>query len=180
MDISFRYAVTLLLLLLLSNCSSPKARNPVSYGTGFDQSESIIFNKKLYSNESDVIKNYIKNDSLHQYIDSKHGFWYAYINEVKNDTIFPVKGNKAVIQYHIIDFNENEIYSKNEIGTQKYKVDQEEIIQGLREGIKWMNKGEEVKFLFPSHKAYAYHGDENKIGPNMPIIVTLKLINIED
>jgi gliding motility-associated peptidyl-prolyl isomerase len=180
MDIIFKFSSGIIILFFLYSCSVPKARKPVSYGTGFDQSESIIFNKKLYSNESDVIKNYIKNDTLHQYIDSKHGFWYAFINEVKNDTIFPVKGNKAVIQYLIADFNENEIYSENEIGIQKYRVDQEVIIQGLREGIKWMNKGEKVKFLLPSHKAYAYHGDENKIGPNTPIIVTLKLINIED
>lgn len=166
-------------LFLLFSCSQPKPRKPVSHASGYDQSESIAFNKKMYEQESSLIKSFIDRDSLHSYINSKYGFWYAYEIEKKNDSIFPVKGNTVVLNYDIHDFNGNEIYSLSDIGTKNYRVDQEEMIQGLREGIKWMNEGEKIIFLLPSHNAFAYHGDENKIGPNTPIIVTLELIDIK-
>jgi hypothetical protein len=39
-----------------------------------------------------------------------------------------------------------------------------------------MHKKEKVNFLFTSHMGYGYHGDEKKIGTNMPLlcIVTLR------
>jgi FKBP-type peptidyl-prolyl cis-trans isomerase 2 len=79
---------------------------------------------------------------LHQYIDSQHGFWYTYIYKIDTDEAMPVKGNRVSLQYDIRDFNGNEIYSKAEIGNVEYRVDQEEIIKGLQEGVKWMHVGE--------------------------------------
>jgi FKBP-type peptidyl-prolyl cis-trans isomerase len=48
---------------------------------------------------------------------------------------------------------------------------------GLREGIKLMHKKEKVIFLFPSQIAYGYHGDDKKIGTNIPLICTVTLHN---
>ena len=48
-------------------------------------------------------------------------------------------------------------------------------MMGLRDGIKLMHKNETVNFLFPSHIAYGYHGDNKKIGPNQPLICTITL-----
>jgi gliding motility-associated peptidyl-prolyl isomerase len=174
-----RFSIFIFGLILLFSCSEPKPRKPINHTTGMDQSSSIAFNKRLYESEASMIQNFMKNDSLHQFIDSQHGFWYAYINKVKSD-VMPVKGNSVSLQYDIWDFNGNEIYSKDEIGNVLYKVDQEEIIKGLQEGVKWMHIGEKIIFLLPSHKAYAYHGDENKIGPNTPIVVTVELLNIQN
>ncbi|HEU0125879.1 MAG TPA: FKBP-type peptidyl-prolyl cis-trans isomerase, partial [Flavobacterium sp.] len=47
----------------------------------------------------------------------------------------------------------------------------------LRDGIKRMHKNETITFLFPSHSAYGYHGDNKKIGPNESLIVTVTLRN---
>ncbi len=38
-----------------------------------------------------------------------------------------------------------------------------------------MHKKEKIAFLFPSHVAYGYHGDERRIGTNEPIICTVTL-----
>ena len=40
-----------------------------------------------------------------------------------------------------------------------------------------MKKNETVTFLFPSHIAYGYHGDNKKIGTNQPLICTVTLRN---
>lgn len=173
------FSLLILVFVTLIACSEPKPRKPINHTTGMDQSSSIAFNKRLYESESTMIQKFIKNDSLHQYIDSQHGFWYTYIYKIDTDEAMPVKGNRVSLQYDIRDFNGNEIYSKAEIGNVEYRVDQEEIIKGLQEGVKWMHVGEKIIFLLPSHKAYAYHGDEHKIGPNTPIVVTVELLNIQ-
>ncbi|MGK4567670.1 hypothetical protein [Flavobacterium sp. 3HN19-14] len=38
-----------------------------------------------------------------------------------------------------------------------------------------MKKNEKITFLFPSHVAYGFHGDNKQIGPNVPLIVTVTL-----
>ncbi|PKP15054.1 MAG: gliding motility-associated peptidyl-prolyl isomerase GldI, partial [Bacteroidetes bacterium HGW-Bacteroidetes-23] len=48
-----------------------------------------------------------------------------------------------------------------------------------RDGIKLMRKNEKVTFLFPSHIAYGYLGDKNRIGPNVPIMCTVTLTDFE-
>jgi FKBP-type peptidyl-prolyl cis-trans isomerase len=49
------------------------------------------------------------------------------------------------------------------------------MIIGLRNGIKLMHKNETVTFLFPSHVAYGYHGDNRRISQNIPLICTVNL-----
>ena len=41
-----------------------------------------------------------------------------------------------------------------------------------------MKEGEVVTFIFPSHKAFGYYGDKNKIGTNIPIITKVSLHSI--
>ena len=40
-----------------------------------------------------------------------------------------------------------------------------------------LNGNEKVTFLFPSHIAYGYHGDNKKIGTNQPLVCTVSLHN---
>jgi gliding motility-associated peptidyl-prolyl isomerase len=78
----------------------------------------------------------------------------------------------------VSDLNNVLIYSQETIGEKTYMVDQQDIIEGLRNGLKLMNEGDIVTFLFPSHKVYGYSGDENKIGINQPLIYKVKLNKI--
>ncbi len=166
-----------MIVLLFVGCFKPKARHPVTYTSGRDQSTSIAFNKKLYELESKRIESYIKKDSLNVYQNSKLGFWYAITNDIKDD-IFPEKGDKVTFDYAVYDFDGHLLYAKEDLGRQSYYIEQQEMIQGLQAGIQFLNKGEKVIFLFPSHMAYGYYGDRNKIGANTPIIITLELIDI--
>ena len=78
--------------------------------------------------------------------------------------------------YEIKDINGDIIYSGLELRPQTYYVDKEaKTIIGLRHGIKLMRKNEKVTFLFPSHMAYGYHGDNKRIGTNEPLICTVTL-----
>ena len=41
-----------------------------------------------------------------------------------------------------------------------------------------MKEGETVTFIFPSHKAFGYYGDKDRIGTNIPIITEVTLNSI--
>ena len=69
-------------------------------------------------------------------------------------------------------------YSAEELRTQSYAMDQEELFTGLREGLKLMKTGETITFIFPSQKAYGYYGDDNKISSNMPLVCEVTVNSI--
>ena len=162
--------------LLLSCCSQQKARNPISHSSGSFLKESIDRNKKLVAGEERKIDSLIKQDTINKYIASSKGFWYRYDVKNSNDTLRPKKGDIAHFTYEIKDLDGNIIYSELELRPQTYRVDKEQkMIIGLRNGLKLMHKNETVTFLFPSHMAYGYHGDNRRISQNIPLICTVNL-----
>ena len=76
-------------------------------------------------------------------------------------------------------FENDTLYSNEDIGIIKYKVDKQELFQGLRNSVKLLKENETATFLFPSSLAYGYHGDDKKIGVSVPIRVTISLLEIE-
>ncbi len=169
------------LVLLMASCSQQQgARRPISQSSGTFMKESVERNKKLVATEESSIATIIKNSSDKKFIASKKGYWYSYITQNTKDTLTPKKGDIAYYDYEVTDLKGAVIYSADELASQTYYVDKEQkIIIGLRDGIKMMHKNEKVTFLFPSHMAFGYHGDDNKIGHNEPLIYTVMLTNFE-
>lgn len=152
-----------------------EARRPISRASGVFMKKSIERNKKLIASEEDQIKALMKKNPKISYIASSKGYWYSY--EIKNeiDSLTPKKGDVAFFNYELKDLNGAVIYSEVELRPQVYRVDKQDIMMGLRDGIKLMRKNEKVNFYFPSHIAYGYHGDNKKIGVNQPLICTVTL-----
>ncbi|MEO8252973.1 MAG: gliding motility-associated peptidyl-prolyl isomerase GldI [Flavobacterium sp.] len=162
--------------LLFASCKhSQDARRPVSSASGVFMKKSIERNKKLVASEEDLIKALMKKNPTTNYFASTKGYWYSYETKNDLDTLTPKKGDVAFFNYELKDLNGNTIYSEVELRPQVYRVDKQEIMTGLREGIKLMHKNERVNFLFPSHMGYGYHGDNKKIGVNEPLICTVTL-----
>lgn len=174
------YVVTIFLLgILLTSCSQQQARRPLSHSSGTFMKESIKRNKKLVANEESQIDSIIKSNPQIKYIASDKGYWYHYDIENANDTIRPKRGDVAYFDYEVKDIKGNLIYSEAELRPQVYYVDKQNIMMGLRDGIKLMNEGEKVTFLFPSHMGFGYHGDNKRIGTNQPLICTVTLNDIK-
>ena len=169
-----------MLCLLAASCKSPEARRPVQSKSGRFIQESAERNKKLYQEEEAVIAKIMAADTSKQYYASESGFWYFY--NVK-DTIQgqrPAFGDEVTFTYEVTTLNGTNILSAEENGLQYYKVDQtnQELISGIRDGIKLMQVGEEVTFYFPSYKAYGYYGIENKLGTNIPVRCKVNLLSL--
>jgi gliding motility-associated peptidyl-prolyl isomerase len=167
-------------IMALTGCSQQQqARKPLSQSSGTFMRESIKRNKKLVANEEQQIDSIIKRDPSKKFIASDKGYWYYYDQEVTTDTIRPKRGDVAYFDYEVKDIKGNLIYSEAELRPQVYHVDKQNIMMGLRDGIKLMNEGETVTFLFPSHMGFGYHGDNDKIGINQPLMCTVTLNDIK-
>ncbi|MES2575708.1 MAG: gliding motility-associated peptidyl-prolyl isomerase GldI [Bacteroidota bacterium] len=167
-----------LVTILVSSCKQhQEARRPISQSSGSFMKKSAERNKKLIASEEGQIEDLIKRSPKVKYMASTKGYWYTYLIQNPNDTLTPKKGDIAFFDYEIKDLKGNVIYSELELRPQTYAVDKQNLMTGLREGIKLMHKNEKVIFLFPSHIAFGYHGDDKKIGTNQPLQCTVTLHN---
>jgi gliding motility-associated peptidyl-prolyl isomerase len=171
--------IFLLCVSILSTSCNPsqESRKPISHASGSFMKKSAERNKKLIATEESQIDSLIKSNPKINYLASTKGYWYTYITENKVDTLTPKKGDVAFFTYEIRNLKGRIIYSELELKPQTYLVDKQNIMSGMREGIKIMHKKEKITFLFPSHIAYGYHGDDKKIGPNQPLLCTIHLQN---
>ncbi|WP_299769969.1 gliding motility-associated peptidyl-prolyl isomerase GldI [uncultured Dokdonia sp.] len=174
--------ILIICMLCLLACQEPEARRPISQKTGSYITESVKRNKELISEEEVIIKKIIEKDTSNTYISSESGFWYTYTTQDTLSTKTPIKGDIVNFTYDLQTLSGTVILPKEEIGVQAIKVDQsnQELISGIRDGIKILKEGETITFLFPSHKAYGYYGFEDKIGSNVPIRSTVTLLKIEN
>lgn len=170
--------LTFALIFVALSCKTPEARRPVSVKTGSFIDASVERNKKLNAKEQASIEKLMKAQNK-TYIASESGFWYYYNNKIEIDSLkTPNFGDLVNYNYSVKALNGTIIYSAEELKTQDYAMDQEELFTGLREGLKLMKTGETVTFVFPSQKAYGYYGDDNKIGSNTPLICEVTVNSI--
>lgn len=170
----------LLAALLLFSCKSPEARRPVTQKSGSYINEAVERNRAIVAAEEARIQKIIAIDSTREYLSSPDGFWYYYNTKDTISVQTPEFGDVVEFDYNIRSLDGQSIYSDEEIAPRTYTIDQEELFTGLRQGLKLMKEGETVTFLFPSHKAFGYYGDKNRIGSDVPVISTVTLINISE
>ncbi len=172
------FSYTILFFMLLS-CKNNRqtVREPISHSRQMIDMHSVNQNKLLNQREEAYIVKMIAKDTLHHYINSGHGFWYYYIqSNPKGQQV--QTGDHLTLNYSIKDLSGNNIYTADEIGKKNYWVDHENYFRGFHEAVKLLKEGEAAVFIFPSNAAYGYHGDEKKIGSNIPLIVQLKILKI--
>ncbi len=175
-----RYSVFIILMtLLLIGCEGPKPRHPVKRNTGSSIKASIERSKKILAQEEKLIQEIIAKDSLQTYLQSASGSWYFYTKKNESDGYTAQPDDRVTLTYNILSFDNDTIYSIDDIGVFKYKVDKQELFPGLRSAVKLLKENETATFLFPSSLGYGYQGDHDKIGVNMPLKSTVSIFKIE-
>src|SRR5690606_16545385 len=179
-DMKKLFIYSLLLGISLTGCADrQEARKPVSRSSGSFLKKSIEISKELVASEEALFDSIMKRNPDIQYHTSQKGYWYTYLEKSETEEYYPKAGDLVYFDSDIIDIDGDTIYKPGELKTREYMVDKEEIIIGLRDGIKRMKKGEKVQILFPSHVAYGYLGDKKRIGRNVPIIYNVTLLDIK-
>ena len=118
-------------------------------------------------------------DTLHEYLHSAAGSWYKYDVAQADAEYTPKADDLVTLTYNMVGFNGDTLYTKEDIGVLTYKVDKQDLFPGLRNSVKLLKEGETATFLHPSSLAYGYHGDDEKIGVNVPVMSTLSILRIE-
>lgn len=157
-------------------CAQPEPRKPLQKRSGSFMENSAQRNKALYAQEESEIKSFITaHDSLRNYRVSESGFWYALESDDATDVLRPKTGDTVIFSYGVYDLSLNELIAADQNGWIEYQVDQshQELINGIREGIKLTKKNESVRLLLPSVMAYGYRGIPGIIQPNTPVMVEL-------
>ncbi len=174
--------ILLLLVLSVARCKSPEARYPVSQNSGSYIDESVERNKEMIAKEEEYIKQVMGENTDTEYLSSADGFWYYYNNKSTDsmNTQTPEFGDMVIFDYTISTIEGETIYAEGDKPTREYSMDKEKLFTGLRQGLKLMKEGETVTFLFPSHKAFGYYGDQEKIGSNVPITAKVTLHKIKE
>ena len=174
--------IIFILILTLTSCKDLEGRRPINRSSGSYIQESIERNKDLIALEEKDIQSYIKKDTLNTYTASNDGFWYTYIvKDSTNTTLVPKVGDLTQFTYTLKTLSGRTLVSKEEVGQVITQIDQsnQELISGIRDGLKIMKEGETVIFLFPSYKGYGYYGLEQKIPSNTILVCELTLFKIK-
>jgi len=174
-----RRSLILVLIVILGSCEGPVPRKPVKVKSGSFIKESVERNKQLLAEEEKLIQDIIQKDTLHTYIASAAGSWYYFENKNEESSVTAQMDDLITFTYNMLTFENDTIYSAEELGIQEYKVDKQELFPGLRSSLKLMKEGEKATFLFPSSMVFGYLGDKNKIGINVPIKSTITILKIE-
>ncbi|HEA22540.1 MAG TPA: gliding motility-associated peptidyl-prolyl isomerase GldI [Pricia antarctica] len=169
----------LLLVLGLLSCQGPEPRRPIEVKSGSFFKGSVARSKQLLAIEEQKIREIIEKDTAYDYVHSAAGSWYR-IDTVKTDDQYtPQPDDLVIMTYNMVGLDNDTLYSRDDIGVLNYKVDKQELFPGLRNAVKLLKEGETGTFLFPSSLAYGYHGDNEKIGVNVPVKSTISILKIE-
>lgn len=172
-------SILIVLLMLLAACGGPEPRKPVKVKSASFYKESAERSRLLLEHEEKLIQDIIAKDTAHTYEHSASGSWYYMISKNEKDDYTAHPDDLVTMTYDILTFDNDTIYSMEDIGIFKYKVDKQDLFPGLRNAVKLLKENESATFLFPSSMAYGYPGDNNKIGINIPLKSTLSILKIE-
>lgn len=174
-----KYNLLLLIATVIISCGGPEPRRPVEVKSGSFFKASVERSKALLAKEEKRIQEIIAKDTANEYVHSATGAWYRLDVANAEAEYTPQPDDLVVMTYNLIGLNNDTIYTKDDIGVLTYKVDKQELFPGLRNSVKLLKEGETATFLFPSSLAYGYHGDDERIGVNVPVKATLSILKIE-
>lgn len=166
------------LILLVSCQKEQEARKPVAYASGSFIRQSAERNKMILKEQEHFFDALRKKNKSRKYISTPYGFWFAYDQKSNDSTVLPVKGDFIFFDLELRNTENKPIYPANKFKNRQYQVDKENIMTGLREGLKLLRENDKATFYLPSQFAYGFHGDNNNIKTNVPLIVKVKINKI--
>jgi len=169
------YSWILIIGMILVSCSESKGRRPVNKKLSTKVEYSVLYNKHINEVQDKLINEYIEKDTLLEYKHTSSGFAYAYVKESKKSEKLITDSSVLTFSKKVFLLNDKLLYNDD---VQTVKLENSNLIRGIDLGLKLMQEGEEIKFIFSSFVAHGLSGDNKKIGSHTPIIVKIKLLKI--
>ncbi len=164
-----------ILLTTLWSCDNQVVQYPVSYKNDDFMTRSQERNKTLLKEEIEWFNNYKEKSNL-TFTKTESGLWIS--NQGQKSTTTAKLGDYVNYTYQIYDLDNNVIYDYNEIGDEKIILGKADIIRGIHSALQLIEEGKEARILVPSFLGYGGLGDDDKIDPNQPLVIDLKINQI--
>lgn len=172
--------VLFLTLFVLISCSNHKNDNskptnqvnPDEYLEDLEQA-----NKYFIVNEDDQISEYSnrygwkmdKTGTGLRYYIYEHGNG----KEVENDMI-------VKFDFVVNLLNGTVCYDSKQMGAKEIRIGKAEVVSGLEEGLLLLRQGDRAKFIIPSHLAFGWLGDSDKIPTRAVLIYDVKVLEVRN
>lgn len=128
--------------------------------------------------EKDIIDSYVKQHQLQLQITGT-GLRYGIIKaNPKGKAI--ISTNVVKVNYKVSLLDGTVCYSSDKKGSKSFKVDFDNVEDGLHEGIKLMREGEKGIFILPSHLAHGLTGDNDMIPPKSPVLYEIEVLKVSE
>ncbi|MGV0924142.1 FKBP-type peptidyl-prolyl cis-trans isomerase [Empedobacter tilapiae] len=163
-------------ILALASCDQKVIQYPVSYSNDDFMKRSQERGKLLHQEELQWFDDYMKTSDL-KFVKTNSGFWIS--NSGQRTAQTANNGDYIEFEYQVTDLENNILYSYNENKIQKIVLGKADIVRGLQAGLQLIPEGETTKLLLPSFLAYGGYGDTQKIAPDTPIIMDVKVLKIQ-
>ena len=127
--------------------------------------------------EKDVIDSYVKQHQLQTQITGT-GLRYQILKaNPKGKQI--ISTDIVTVEYKVSLLDGTLCYSSKKKGPKTFKVDFDNVEDGIHEGIKLMHEGEKGIFILPSHLAHGLTGDNDMIPPKASVLYEIEVLSVK-
>ena len=139
--------------------------------------------KEILKSNSHFLK--IEDQNIQDYI-QRHGYnmlktgtgLYYEVYQASNGAAAKV-GDMAVMNYSVCLLNGAVVYDSKQDGLKEFVISKGGVESGLEEGILLLKNGERARFILPSHLAFGWVGDYNRIPRKAVLVYDIELINLK-
>jgi len=171
----FLLGLTAIVLIAFASCGNEKPKKIIVNEDSLKAS-LVKVNKDLTIKEDRDIEDYIQR---HEWVMQKTGTGLQYQIYKKGSGAQPKDKDKVIISFDVNLINGVECYNSKNDGLKLFELGKAEVESGLEEGIKLMHVGDRAKLIIPSHLAFGFMGDENKIPKRATLIYDVELVEIK-
>jgi gliding motility-associated peptidyl-prolyl isomerase len=170
----------LALLLIFHSCQKKEIFQPVDKLTSSFLKDSREYSKSREEKERSYLQKWVdkQRDSLNNIFQpTSSGIWLRFIENKGQPRV--VSTNWVEYSAEIKTLSGEVIYTTTEFGKKQGILGKFKDIRGIESALYMMGKGDVSEIVLPSFTAYGLYGDENKIGANVPLLITLTLDNVK-
>jgi FKBP-type peptidyl-prolyl cis-trans isomerase len=127
--------------------------------------------------EKDIIDSYVKQHQLDMQV-TQTGLRYLILKTNPKGKAIQTM-DIVTVKYEVSLLDGTVCYSSDKKGPKSFKVDFDNVEDGLHEGIKLLHDGEKAVFILPSHLAHGLTGDNDKIPPKSPVLYEIEVLSVK-
>jgi FKBP-type peptidyl-prolyl cis-trans isomerase FkpA len=162
------------LLLGCNGCRDKQKAGEVNYEQV--QKDLIASNRAKLKEEDERIKKFIEKKKWNTQ-QTGTGLYYEIYE--KGTGAKAKENDIAVVAFQVSLLDGTVCYTASETNPARFRIGQDNVETGLHEAVQLMSVGDKAHIVLPSHRAFGFTGDQEKIPQDAAVVYDLHLINIE-